>query len=200
MNKQGFTLIETLMTIGIFAIAIAIIGGFVIYSYRSINLSFGKALVIDNARKVVNSCSHELREARQSDDGAYLLASADDFEIIFYSDIDTDSGVEKIRYFLESGKLKKEITNPTGNPAVYGSPETAETISSYVANDPDEPLFFFYDQNYQGQEDDLPLTTPVSAEDLTSVRLVGTRVIIDADTQNSDILIIETKTRLRNVN
>ena len=42
----------------------------------------------------------EIREARTSDDGSYPIEKARDKEFIFYSDIDKDGEVERVRYFL----------------------------------------------------------------------------------------------------
>lgn len=196
VNKKGFTLIETVMTIGILTIAIGVVGAFVISTYKYINTSFGKTLTITNAKKVINTFSRELREATQADDGAYLLSDIEDFEITFYSDIDTDDDVEKIRYFLEDNKLKKEITNPVES--VYGSPDTTKIISSYVRNDT-VPLFYFYDRTYKGQATGTPLTTPVSVDDISSIRLIGIKIILDADIRDTNSMTLETKAKLRNL-
>lgn len=195
-NKKGFTLIETVMTIGIATLAIGVIGTFVISSYRYINNSFGRTLAITNAKKVINTFSRELREAIQADDGSYLLSSPEDFEITFYSDIDTDDDVEKIRYFLEDNKLKKETTNPIE--AVYGSPDTTKIISSYVQNDT-VPLFYFYDRTYKGQATATPLTTPILVDDISLIRLIGIKIILDADTRDASSMTLETKAKLRNL-
>jgi len=42
----------------------------------------------------------ELREARMGDDGSYIIEKAEDYEIVFYSDIDKDGDTEKVRYFV----------------------------------------------------------------------------------------------------
>lgn len=195
--KRGFTLIETIMTIGILTIAIVVVGAFVVYTYRYINTTFGKTLAITNAKKVIATFSRELREAMPADDGSYLIASAEDFEIVFYSDIDTDDDIEKIRYFLEDQKMKKEVTNPVSG--VYGEPETAKVISSYVRNPTTTPLFYFYDRTYRGQATGTPLATPVSVDSLSGIRLIGLKVIIDADVRNADSVTLETKAKLRNL-
>jgi prepilin-type N-terminal cleavage/methylation domain-containing protein len=197
VNKKGFTLIETVMTIGIATIIIGVVGSFVVYSYRSINSTLGKTLAINNAKKIINTFSRELREAIQADDGSYVIAAAEDFEITFYSDIDTDDDVEKIRYFLEDNKMKKEVTNPVAS--VYGSPDTVKTISSYIQNTTGTPLFYFYDRDYRGQATGTPLTTPVSVDNISLIRLIGMKVILDADVRNINSMTLETKAKLRNL-
>lgn len=197
VNKKGFTLIETVMTIGILTIAIGVVGSFVVYSYRYINSTFGKTLAITNAKKVITTFSRELREAMPADDGSYLIASAEDFEVTFYSDIDTDDDMEKIRYFMEDQKMKKEITNPVDS--VYGEPDTTKIISSYVRNATNTPLFYFYNRDYRGQATGTPLTTPILSDDLSSIRLIGLKIVIDADVRNLDSVTLETKVKLRNL-
>jgi hypothetical protein len=41
----------------------------------------------------------EIREATTGEDGSYLIAKADDYEFVFYGDIDKDGAIEKVRYF-----------------------------------------------------------------------------------------------------
>jgi len=99
-NKNGFTLIEVLVTMSVFVIAMGAITSFVITSYRTQSYILQQSLAINEARKGVEVMVKELREAKMGDDGSYIIEKAEDYEIIFYSDIDKDGETEKIRYFI----------------------------------------------------------------------------------------------------
>ncbi|MEA2113144.1 MAG: prepilin-type N-terminal cleavage/methylation domain-containing protein [Patescibacteria group bacterium] len=111
MNKEqqatkGFTLIETIITIAIFAFAMVAAASFIITIYKSHAYTFQQSTAINDARKGIEIMVKELREAKMGDDGSYVIEKADDHEIIFYSDIDKDGGVERVRYFVyESDSL-----------------------------------------------------------------------------------------------
>jgi len=203
MNKNnkkdnGFTLIETLVVLGIFVFALGAVTSFLIYAYKAENFSVTQALAIDSARKGVNTFTKEIREAIQSDSGAYLLEKCEDFEIIFYGDIDKDDNVERVRYFLEDEKIKKGVIDPSGSPSVYTSEEEIKTISTYVRNTT-TPLFYFYDSSFSGKEEDLPLTTPVLGDSLDEITMIGIELKVDINPFRAPkILEIKSKIQLRN--
>jgi type II secretory pathway pseudopilin PulG len=198
-NKNGFTLIETILFIVIFTLALGAISSFAIYAYRAKDFSWAKAVAIDNAQKGIEKISKEIREAIQSDSGTYLLESADNFEIIFYSDIDKDDYVERVRYFLQDETLKKGVIKPAGDPINYSGTEDIKNVSHYVKNATSTPLFYFYNKNYSGKPSDLPLTTPIANKSIDEVTLVGIQIEIDVNPQRSpEILTIRSKTQLRN--
>ena len=89
-KHKGLTLIETLVALVIFTISIAAVVGFAFYIYRSYNYTFSQARAINEARKGIQTMVKELREAKMGDDGSYILEKAEDYEIVFYSDIDKD--------------------------------------------------------------------------------------------------------------
>jgi hypothetical protein len=57
-------------------------------------------LAIDEARKGIETMVKEIRMAKEGENGAYPIEYAGDKEFIFYSDIDGDGRVERVRYFL----------------------------------------------------------------------------------------------------
>ncbi len=99
--KNSFTLIETVVTIFIFALIMGAISGLVIMGYRTHSFTWQEAVAIGEARKGIESMVKEIREARVGDDGAYIIEKAEDYEFIFYSDIDKDEAVERVRYFVK---------------------------------------------------------------------------------------------------
>ena len=190
-----------LIVMAIFVLSIETVSAFLIYSYRGTNYTLAKALSVENARKGTVQIVKEIKEAMPSDAGGYFLEKADDFEIVFYSNIDKTDEVERIRYFLEGEKMKRGIIKPSGSPLGYTGAEEIKTISSYVKNTT-TPLFYYYDQTYAGKETDLPLTTPVPTENLDDVSLVGVKVVIETNIDPrlpTEIMTIESKAHFRNI-
>lgn len=98
--KTGFTIIETLISIVVFTLALGAVMGGIWMLYRTQSYTWQQSVAVDEARKGVETMVREIREAKQGDDGSYPIELAADKEFIFYSDIDKDGAVERVRYFL----------------------------------------------------------------------------------------------------
>jgi len=144
--KKGFTLIETILTIVIFALTMGAITSFVVLGYRTQSYTWQQSLAIGEARKGIEIMVKEIREARGGDDGSYIIEKADNFEFIFYSDIDKDAAAERVRYFIDGSNFEKGVIDPQGFPVQYPSAnEQISILSQYVRNQP--PIFHYYDGN-----------------------------------------------------
>ena len=99
--KKGFTLIETLVTIAIFTLVMGALFGFIVLAYRTQSYTWQQSQATDEAQRGIEIMVKEIREARVGDDGAYIIEKAEDYEFIFYSDIDKDEEVERVRYFIK---------------------------------------------------------------------------------------------------
>lgn len=97
---KSFTLVETIITIAIFTIAMGAVAGAIVMIYRVYGYTWQQSLAIDEARRGIEIMVKEIREARAGDDGSYPIEKAGDKEFIFYSDIDRDNQTERVRYFL----------------------------------------------------------------------------------------------------
>lgn len=168
-NSKGFTLIELLIVIVIMGIL-----GVGVLSLQYIlgqnqTLVLKNYLSVDEANKGVSQFSKEIRIIKSADNGAYPLANAGDFEIVFYSDIDFDSDTEKVRYYLDGTNLTKGVIEPVGHPATYPSAsENIRVISENIRN-ADTPVFYYYNADWPQDA----LNNPLAAED----RLSDTRTI-----------------------
>jgi hypothetical protein len=122
----------------------------------------------DQARKLSFQLVSELRNASSSNTGAFALEQAGDQQLVFYSDLNNDGVVERIRYYLSSGKMLKGVVTPTGSPLAYNlGSEVVTTIQNDVANAA-VPLFYYYDGSYNGVSG-AALAQPVN---LNAVRFV----------------------------
>ena len=199
--EKGMSLVELLVAVSILTMGIA---GFTLlflktWGANSFVLESGQA--ISSASRAMEIISKDLRKAKQADNGDYPIEIGDDFELVFYSDVDKDDITERVRYFLDDEEnLKRGISNPNGdNPPVYPEEdEYVETIASYVVNskiDP-EPIFYYYDRNYSGESDSLE--TPISVTEARLVRIhlwVNIKPIVAPENIN-----LESFVEIRNLN
>jgi len=97
---KGFTLVETLVALLIFVLAMGAVTSFIILSYQANKYILKESVIVDEARRGIETMVREIRAAQTGDNGAYPIELADDKQFIFYSDIDNDGKVERVRYFL----------------------------------------------------------------------------------------------------
>ena len=136
---------EILIAMAIFILAILGITIMAQMGYHYYNFIFNQAEIVSNVQKSINELSKEIRETRQADTGGYNFESGGANEIIFYANLDTTPDVERVRYFINGGCLKKGAIKPTGAPPVYvPANEQISNISCNVDNGAGEPLFTYY--------------------------------------------------------
>jgi prepilin-type N-terminal cleavage/methylation domain-containing protein len=136
---KGFTLVETLITILIFALVMGAVSGLVVMAYRAQSYTWEQSIATDEARRGIETMIKEIREARPGDDGSFSIERADDKEFVFYSDIDKDGATERVRYFLgtvnEGVLSEKCYTNVTGGvcpPVTFSDFLTGTLLSAEV--------------------------------------------------------------------
>ena len=159
MKRNGFTLLEVVVTVGIFSLIsvgiIALVSAVLVNSSKQGNLLANN----DQARKVAFNLMIEARNAQISANGSYALATASAQQLIFFSSV--NGSINRINYFIQNGVLKKGVTTPSGNPPSYNlAQEVITTVQNNVANGAN-PLFYYYDDTYNGVSGN-PLTQPVN--------------------------------------
>ena len=195
-NLKGFTLIETLVVLSIFTLAVILVGSFVVQGFKINRFTMEQGDAISYAQKGIDIMVKEIREASPSENGSYPITLALDQSITFYSDIDADEMVEQVRYYLDGTDLKKATINPSGFPPVYTGEETVSTISRYVRNNPD-PIFYYYNGDFPGDEENNPLTTPAPTNEIRLVR-VFLKVNVDPEKAPEHFILIS-NSQLRNL-
>lgn len=170
-NHSGFTLVEVLISMAIFAGIAFIIGTFMksIFDYQ---LLFTQQLSAQ--QEIENTFATMIPEVRSmvpSALGGYAIGQVSTSSIIFYGDIDADGVADQIRYFLSGTTLKKGIIKPTGNPSVYSG---ANEIINDVAHDVvvGAPIFSYYDVNFTGSES--AMTYPINISNIRLIRVALT--------------------------
>ncbi|HLP86462.1 MAG TPA: prepilin-type N-terminal cleavage/methylation domain-containing protein [Candidatus Paceibacterota bacterium] len=194
-QKNGFTLVEIIVTMSIFSLVIAAIGLFARDTVYYNNLFSGGLTSYDDARKILQPVTSEIRGASPSSLGSYSIESANSTSFVFYTDTNGDGLKERIRYFLDNGILKRGIIIPSTSPINYlPSSEVVTDVISNLKNN-GVPVFTYYDSSYNGNS--LPLTEPVSIED---IRLVKITLIIDSDPNRPPLPItVTTQVSIRNL-
>lgn len=197
LNTKGISLLETTFTIAIFTTAILIVGNFVTRGYQTIKFTQEQNTAIKEAQKGIKTMVKEIREARTGDNGAYALVKADDQEFIFYSDIDQDNDIERVRYFLNGTDFIKGVIEPSGNPITYiEQNEATSTLSQYVQNGGD-PIFYYYNGDWPGDIINNPLPTPSRLVD-TKLMRVYLKINITPD-RSPTYFELESSTQIRNL-
>jgi len=197
-NKyKGMTIIEMMVAISIFTIGI---GGFTLLFYKTwemnkFALEMGQSSMA--VSQSVNKMINYIRKTRQSDNGSYALVSAEDNDLILYSDYNKDGVTERLHFYKNNSDVLMGITSPTTEvPKVYpAEDDETVTLASKIVNASDVPIFYYYDQNYSGSQDSL--STPV---DVSEVRLIKVYLQINIDPYNApDNIQIQSFANLRNL-
>ncbi len=147
-NGQGFTLIETVAVISMTALIFAAVSWAIVSFYRANAFIIQQSFAVNNARKGVEKMVKEIREATYSDTGSYPIVSASSSEFIFYSNVDRDNKVERVRYTLNGINLERGEIKSSGDPLVYDpANEKVSLASGYIRNSAQQPVFSYFDSH-----------------------------------------------------
>ncbi len=198
LNNKGLTLFEILFGFGIFLIVI--FGTAALFSASSKadknvwENSFAQSITSKATRIFVD----EMRTINYSTVGGYPLAFASSTEIIFYANIDSDSLMERVRYFVSGTTFSKGITKPTED-VLYEYDTSTEEVSEVVRNlqSATNTIFTYYDSNYDGAGSTSSMTYPIF---LPNVRIVEIKLLVKQNNlPNSPVFEIQSKAQLRNL-
>lgn len=195
-NNKGLTLLEVIVALGIFIMVSGTVYYFMLQGFEVQNFSLEQTIAIQEANRGVSTMVKEIREMQISDDGAYPIASAEDYELIFYSDMDKDNAVERVRYFLDGSDFKKGVIEPRSNPIEYVvGDEIVHTLSQYVRNT--VPVFVYYNGDWPIDVINNPLITPAAVADIRFIN-VNLRVNVRESVAPSDFLL-QSNVQIRNL-
>ena len=179
----GFTLIEILVSSAIMVIlGFAFLGLQYILSENQTS-AWRNYLSIENANGAVSTIAKELRSGKASETGSYLLEVANDQEIVFYSDYDYDSIVERVHYSLSGTELIKGIVEPSGDPLSYDLGTESNRIVTNIVRNAANPVFYYYNANWPTDTVNNPLPL---ADRISDSREIKITLSTNPDTANSD--------------
>ncbi len=104
-------MIETIVAIFVFTLMMGSISAAIVMLYRTGDYISDQAIAVDQARRGVDIMAQEIRNARYGEDGSYPIELAGSKEFVFYSDIDNDGGIEKVRYYLATINTGSSFSN-----------------------------------------------------------------------------------------
>jgi prepilin-type N-terminal cleavage/methylation domain-containing protein len=149
-QEKGFTLVETLVAIGIFGIIMVgttLLMRNIIQQARQQQLGLSNT---DQARAVTARFVNELRNIAYGADGSYPLNQAGDTQMVFFSTYGGNGSILRIRYTLSGSTLVRGVTSPSGSPATYNvANEKTATVIQNIQNG-STPGFYYYDGTYAG--------------------------------------------------
>lgn len=133
-------------------------------------------MAAEDARVQLKRIAKAMREARISDTGAYPLVVMGPQQLEFYADVDGDDTTELVRYQLAGTNLERGVTEPTGSPLAYdkAANEKVSVVAASIRNG-GQPIFTYYTGDYPANQ------TPLSPVDLTDVKYIQFRLLIDSN-------------------
>jgi len=197
-DNKGITLIEILVAIGIFVLIVGSVVAVFLYSWKSNKIIWEQLSTQNQGRSAVGNFVDELRSATYSNTGAYPIEHAGEQVISFYSNIDNDYYRERVSYFLgPDNVLRKGVTKPSGDPLIYNLANEVVTEVAYDVVNGAMPIFYYYNQNFNGISSSTPMAQPVS---VTDVRVVNIQLELEEDPTASPVPFhIESKVEVRNL-
>ena len=177
-SQWGMTLVEAIVAVTIFTVAMLAITTGATRLYKLNGYMIAQSYQVDYARRGMDLLVRDIREMTYADDGAFPLAVMTEHEIGFYSDIDRDDNVEYIEYELigtGSTTLQKRVYNSSGTAPFYdfSTPDETYTLSEYVQNSIFGSSTFVY---YNGNG-----ATASSATPITDIRYIEAQIIVNVD-------------------
>lgn len=171
-DKKGMTLVEVSVACSVMVILAGIMSLLVIKSFAVNRYSIEQGLNTASIQNTLTKFSKHLREARQSDEGGYLIESAEDFDLVFYANVDADPAIERVHYFLENTQLKIGISEASGFPPKYSeTDQLVNIIGNGIVNTQVQPIFYYYESGYYGQVNQNAIATPATPAQIGLVKI-----------------------------
>ena len=168
-KQAGFTLVELVVALFIFSL---IAYGIIFLTSNIFTAATGQTSLLadtDQARKLAFQIVNELRNATYGSDGGYPLNTAQDQQIVFYTNVDTDVNPERVRYYVQNSKLYRGVSEWNGS--AY---DVAHEQVVLVQNDlgvGTNPVFYYYADTYTGSSSQASLVQPVSIAQVKYIKI-----------------------------
>lgn len=191
---KGFTLVEIIVVIAISSLLMVGLIRFMAGALPIYRSTFLQVLADETARVQLKRISHEIREVRPSDTGAYPIVEASAQKFVFYANIDSDVATERVRYELIGTNLVRGITKPSGNPLTYDvSQEVVSVIARSIQNGAN-PVFYYYGSNYPADQAQVP------GSNIANITYMAFTLTIDQDvTQDPKAIVVQSQVQFRNL-
>ena len=178
-NKKGFTLVEVLLVVLLIFIIVALVTSVLVTSERSNRFIINSVKSEIDARTAIYRISKDIRETHD-------IITADDYEVVFQTNIDEDEYYERVRYYLVGDE----------SPYVLYRQVDSDEARIFIKNIVDNSIFIYY------SDLGIPvdgMSMPVSEADLGNIKFVDITVNIDqSGNQTLRTMTLNTMITLRN--
>ena len=181
MNR-GMTLIEVLIVMAIMSGIVFVVAMFGL-DISDFGIFLGDTFTAQQEIQLtLTAMATEIRSMGPSENGSYAIESAASNSFTFYSDVDGDDVFERVRYFIVGNTLRRGIIEPTGNPATYSTfAETTRDLVHDLVVTASPSMFIYFDGNYDGSQNDLPIPVNIALIRLVKVSIVSDRTPNDQE-------------------
>lgn len=186
------------MVVAIFGFSVVMWGmvGLLSNIFLSSGQQTGLLVDADYARKLVFKIAHEIRNGQTGSNGGYVLNTAENQQIIFYSNADTDGAVERIRYFVQSDALYKGVTEYNGS--TYNTSTEVTTLVQKGLGNGASPIFSYYDGNFVGSSTQAALVQPVNVTGVKFIR-ISLNILNKAGNKGTNSYTVTSSAAVRNL-
>lgn len=178
-DQKGYTLIEVFLVVLLIFIIVALVSSVLLTSERTNRDIVNIARSEIDARLALYRISKDIRETHD-------IITANDYEVVFQSNIDEDEYFEEIRYYLVAEDshydLYRQVDNAEGR--------------LFIENIVDNSIFIYY--SGLGEPAD-GMSIPVDEAELENIRFVDITLNVDqGGTQSLKTMTLNTMITLRN--
>lgn len=146
-SARGMTLIETIVWVAVLVLVFEALAATLLYFYRTNRYAIEQASAVTSGQRGLEQMVQVIREAAYSSEGAFPIHSIAEDDLVFYADVDTDTSIERVHYYLDGNALMRGVLDPSGDPLSYTGAETLSTVAEYVRNgELDTPVFEYFDE------------------------------------------------------
>lgn len=164
--SSGMTLVELVVAVALTSVVVGALSFLVQHFYKTNAYVLEQSRAVESARRSVENAMADLREASYGADGSYPISAAATSSVIFYSDTNGNSAVEKTRYYLSDTTLYRGTTEPGAGGSYAGQTETTTLVVNDIRNGTSTDLFSYYNRD-GGQ-----LAYPINLAQVASVKIV----------------------------
>ena len=200
LAQRGFTLLEIIVAMGIMSFVGLAILTFQMSVLRGTATMQSGLIAQQQVRNIFQDFVSEVRTAQPSAGGGYPIFEVGTSTFTFFSNIDNDANVERVKYYLGTTTVAsttiiyKEVVEPVGQLYLSANKVVTEMVTA-VRFSTATPIFTYYDENYSGTSS--PLAYPVTN---TTVRLVKISIPVDPNAARSPIFqTYTTQVSIRNL-
>jgi len=202
-TKRAFTLLELIIVIFITLILITGAMQLLIAGNRNINIMWEQLAAQGQANFAINRFIDYTRTAEISSIGSYPIEVADSYELVFFANVDSDSLIEKVKFWLDTSDniFKQSIIKPSivsGQPSysiASGAVETIFDLAHNVSNfNINKPVFLYYNQFYNGSG------SALTDFNISEVRMIKLQLDLEKDNNKSPVpLSVESTILIRSL-